>query len=74
MNLGLGPFQLQGTNQFQYSVETKVLEEDNFIVQGYGIIPRVGESLAVFANRDRTGIDYLNRSIYRLRDGYKISK
>jgi hypothetical protein len=74
VNRGLGPVQLQGTNQFQYSVETKVLEKDNRIVQGYGIIPRVGESLAVFANRDRTGTDYLNRSIYRLRDGYQLSK
>ena len=74
VNRGLGPVQLQGTNQFQYSVETKVLERDNRIVQGYGIIPRVGESLSVFANRDRTGVDYLNRSIYRLRDGYRISK
>jgi hypothetical protein len=74
VNRGLGPVQLQGTNQFQYSVETKVLEKDNRIVQGYGIIPRVGESLAVFANRDRTGADYLNRSIYRLRDGYQLSK
>ena len=74
VNRGLGPVQLQGTNQFQYSVETKVLEKDNRIVQGYGIIPRVGESLTVFANRDRTGADYLNRSIYRLRDGYQLSK
>jgi hypothetical protein len=74
VNRGLGPVQLQGTNQFQYSVETKVLEKDNRIVQGYGIIPRVGESLTVFANRDRTGADYLNRSIYRLRDGYQLSR
>ena len=51
-----------------------MLEKDNRIVHGYGIIPRVGESLTVFANRDRTGADYLNRSIYRLRDGYQLSK
>jgi hypothetical protein len=74
VNRGQGPLQLQGTNQFQYSVETKVLEKDNRIVQGYGILPRVGESLSVFTNRDRTGVDYLNRSIYRLREGYDIAK
>jgi len=61
---------LQGTSQFQYSVETKVLERDNRITQGFGIVPRVGESIAVFSNRDRNGAGYLNSQMPRLRSAY----
>jgi hypothetical protein len=70
VNRGMRYAGLQGTSQFQYSVETKVLERDNRITQGFGIVPRVGESNAVFANRDRTGVGYLNAQMPRLRGAY----
>jgi hypothetical protein len=74
VNRSFDLIQLQGTRQFKYSLETKVLEKDNALVKGLGVVPSLGESLEVFSNRDRLGVEYLNRSIYRLRDGFLISK
>lgn len=74
VNRGMRYAGVQGTSQFQYSVETKVLERDNRITQGFGIVPRVGESITVFGNRDRTGVGYLNAQLPRLRSAYADSR
>jgi hypothetical protein len=67
---GFRHFDLRGSNQWNYSAESKVLEKDNIITTGYGVVPRIGDSLIQFMNRDRLGVDYLNRSLPRLRQAF----
>ena len=61
---------LRGTNQWSYSAESKILEKDNRITPGYGIVPRIGDGLSQWLNRDRLGSDYLNRQMPRLREAF----
>lgn len=70
--LRTGPFVgIRGTSQFNYAAETKVFEKDNKITPGYGVIPNVGEPLAVSLNRDRMGTAYLNANRYRLHSAFQ---
>lgn len=70
--LRTGPFVgIRGTSQFNYAAETKVFEKDNKITPGYGVIPNVGEPLAVTLNRDRMGTAYLNANRYRLHSAFQ---
>lgn len=61
---------LRGTNQWSYSAESKILEKDNRITPGYGIVPRVGDGLTQWLNRDRIGSEYLNSQMPRLSEAY----
>jgi hypothetical protein len=61
---------LRGSNQWSYTIETKILEKDNFIVGGYGEVPKVGESLVQTFNRDRNSTRYLESAIMRLREAF----
>ena len=65
---------LRGTNQWSYAVESKILEKDNRITPGYGIIPRTGDGLSQWLNRDRVGTEYLDRHMSRLREAYWSAK
>ncbi|NCV57554.1 MAG: hypothetical protein EBW47_01910 [Betaproteobacteria bacterium] len=67
---GLRYLGLRGTNQWSYSAESKILEKDNRLTTGYGVIPRPGESLSQWLNRDRLGQTYLNSQLQRMREAY----
>jgi hypothetical protein len=61
---------LRGTTEFQYSIESKVGEQDNLITRSYGEIPLFGEHLPRLLNRDRFNQSYLESSRWRLRDAF----
>jgi len=67
---GFELFGLRGTNMWTYSVESKILEKDNKITPGYGVVPRIGDGLSQWLNRDRIGTEYLNQQMPRLRESY----
>ena len=67
---GLQYFGLRGTNQWSYSAESKILEKDNRLTTGYGFIPRPGDNLSQWLNRDRLGQSYLNSQLPRMREAY----
>jgi len=69
-NTGFSHLAVRGTSQWSYAVESKILEKDNRITPGFGVIPRAGDSLAQWLNRDRIGLAYLNGSLQRLRNAY----
>jgi len=45
-NTGFSHLAVRGTGQWSYAVEPKILEKDNRITPGFGVIPRAGDSLA----------------------------
>jgi hypothetical protein len=61
---------LRGVSQWTYSLETKVLEKDNFITGGYGEVPKVGDSLVVTFNRDRNSNRYYDTNLGRMKNAY----
>jgi hypothetical protein len=67
-------FNLRGSNQWSYTIETKILEKDNFIVGGYGEVPKIGESLVQTFNRDRNSTKYYEASLIRLRGAFLNSE
>ena len=62
---------LRGTNQFAYSVETKVFEKDNRLTPGFGVVPRVSETLSTVFNRDRSHEAYTERNLDRLSEAFQ---
>ena len=65
---------LRGSNQWSYTIETKILEKDNFIVGGYGEVPKIGESLVQTFNRDRNSTRYYEAGLLRLRGAFLNSE
>jgi hypothetical protein len=61
---------VRGTSQWSYAVESKILEKDNRITPGFGVITRAGDTLAHWLNRDRICLAYLNGNLQRLRSAY----
>jgi hypothetical protein len=64
-NKSLAHFGLRGVSQWTYTLETKVLERENFITGGYGEVPKVGDSLVSTFNRDRNSTRYLESNLIR---------
>ena len=69
-NKSLEHFGLRGVSQWTYTLETKVLEKDNFITGGYGEVPKVGDSLISTFNRDRNSTRYLESSMGRMKNAF----
>ena len=60
---------LRGVSQWTYSFETRVLET-NYITGGYGEVPRVGDSLVMTFNRDRSSTRYFDTNLGRIKNAY----
>ena len=69
-NPGISYAGLQGTSQWNYSFETKILEKDNRLTAGYGTIPSFGDSLATTLNRDRATTQYLRDNNWRIKNAF----
>jgi len=69
-NPGISYVGLQGVSQWNFSPETKILEKENRITQGLGIIPTLGGSLATIFNRDRSTTQYLRDNSGRIKDAF----
>jgi hypothetical protein len=71
-NTSFASLGVRGTNQFSYGVETRVGAEDNRLLGGYGMVPRIGDSLAAqLLNRDRTTARYFETQTWRMREAFR---
>ena len=69
-NKGTQYLSIRGTNQWTYTVESKVMEKDNIITYGYGEVPKMGENLQQIFNRDRSSTRYYESMMGRMRGAY----
>lgn len=69
-NRGMENVALKGVNQWTYTLETKVFDKDNRITGGYGEIPKVGDSLMQYLNRDRNSTRYLESGLIRAKSAF----
>ena len=67
VNKGMQNISIRGTNQWTYTLESRILDRENFITGGYGEVPRIGESLMQTFNRDRNSTRYLENNLVRLK-------
>ena len=69
-NPGISYVGLQGVSQWSFSPETKILEKDNRLTPGLGIVPTLGSSLATTLNRDRSTSQYLRENSSRVKNAF----
>ena len=69
-NRGVEHAAIRGINQWTYTLETKVFDKDNRITGGFGEIPKVGDSLLQYFNRDRTSTRYLESGLVRAKSAF----
>ena len=69
-NKGAQYLSIRGTNQWTYTVESKVMEKDNIITYGFGEVPKMGENLQQIFNRDRSSTRYYESMMGRMRGAY----
>ena len=69
-NRGMENVAIRGVNQWTYTLETKVFDRDNRITGGFGEIPKVGDSLMQYFNRDRTSTRYLESGLIRAKSAF----
>ena len=65
MNKGLEHLALRGTNQWTYTLESRVFDRENLLTAGYGEVPRIGDGLIQTFNRDRNSTRYLENGLDR---------
>jgi hypothetical protein len=70
INRGLEYVALRGTNQWTYTLESRVFDRENLITGGYGEVPRMGDSLTQTFNRDRNSTRYLESSLIRAKSAF----
>lgn len=70
MNRGLEHFALRGTNQWTYNIESRVFDRENLLTNGYGEVPRIGDSLTQTFNRDRNSTRYFESSLMRAKSAF----
>ncbi len=70
VNKGLEHIALRGTNQWAYTLESRVFERENLLTGGYGEVPRIGDSLIQTFNRDRNSTRYLESSLIRAKSAF----
>jgi hypothetical protein len=70
VNKGLQHLALRGTNQWTYTLESRVFDRENLLTGGYGEVPRMGDSLIQTFNRDRNSSRYLESSLMRAMSAY----
>ena len=61
---------LRGTAQYNYSAESKILDTNNLLTGGMGVVPNVGDNLLLLSNRDRSSDAYYEARRERLRLAY----
>jgi hypothetical protein len=70
VNKGMQHLALRGTNQWTYTLESRVFDRENLLTGGYGEVPRVGDSLIQTFNRDRNSTRYLESSLIRAKSAF----
>jgi hypothetical protein len=70
VNKGLQHAALRGTNQWTYTLESRVFDRENLLTGGYGEVPRIGDSLVQTFNRDRNSTRYLESSLVRAKSAF----
>ena len=70
VNKGLEHVTLRGTNQWTYTLESRVFDRENLLTGGYGEVPRIGDSLIQTFNRDRNSTRYLESSLIRAKSAF----
>lgn len=70
VNKGMQHLALRGTNQWTYTLESRVFERENLLTGGYGEVPRIGDSLTQTFNRDRNSTRYLESSLIRAKSAF----
>jgi hypothetical protein len=75
VNKGMEHIGLRGTNQWTYTLESRVFDRENLLTGGYGEIPRIGDGLIQIFNRDRNSTRYLESNLIRVKSAYnELSK
>ena len=59
---------VRGTPAYSYGFETRMKNAVNYVGEGYGVFPAIGDSIGLIFNRDRMGDAYLSTQTWRLRD------
>ncbi len=70
VNKGMQHLALRGTNQWTYTLESRVFDRENFLTGGYGEVPRIGDTLVQTFNRDRNSTRYLETSLMRAKSAF----
>ncbi len=70
VNKGMQHLALRGTNQWTYTLESRVFDRENLLTGGYGEVPRIGDTLVQTFNRDRNSTRYLESSLVRVKSGF----
>jgi len=70
VNKGMQHLALRGTNQWTYTLESRVFDRENLLTGGYGEVPRMGDTLVQTFNRDRNSTRYLESSLMRAKSAF----
>jgi hypothetical protein len=70
LNKGMQHLGLRGTNQWTYTLESRVFDRENLLTGGYGEVPRIGDTLVQTFNRDRNSTRYLESSLVRAKSAF----
>jgi hypothetical protein len=70
VNKGMQHLALRGTNQWTYTLESRVFDRENLLTGGYGEVPRIGDTLVQTFNRDRNSTRYLETSLMRAKSAF----
>jgi len=70
VNKGVQHLALRGTNQWTYTLESRVFDRENLLTGGYGEVPRMGDTLIQTFNRDRNSTRYLESSLMRAKSAF----
>ena len=70
VNKGMQHLALRGTNQWTYTLESRVFDRENLLTGGYGEVPRIGDTLVQTFNRDRNSTRYLESSLIRAKSAF----
>jgi hypothetical protein len=70
VNKGMQHLALRGTNQWTYTLESRVFDKENLLTGGYGEVPRMGDTLIQTFNRDRNSTRYLESSMIRAKSAF----
>ena len=70
VNKGMSHAVLRGTNQWTYTLESRVFDRENLLTGGYGEVPRMGDTLIQTFNRDRNSTRYLESSLIRAKSAF----
>ena len=70
LNKGMQHLALRGTNQWTYTLESRVFDRENLLTGGFGEVPRIGDTLVQTFNRDRNSTAYLESSLVRAKSAF----